>query len=56
MYILKLDTSNMDMEGIGALGDIAMQTLRDMTKEELKERSVAIANTTIAEIQNQSDK
>jgi hypothetical protein len=50
------DTSNMDMEGIGSLGDLAIQTLKDMTKEELKDRAEAIAKTTMLEIESSSNK
>lgn len=45
------DTMNQDNEGIGSLGELAMQALKDMTRDELAERTQAIAQATIDEVQ-----
>lgn len=46
------DTGNMDMEGVGSLGDLAMQALVDMSQQDIKDRAQAIADTTIKEIED----
>ena len=48
------DTMNQDSEGIGSLGEIAMQALKDMTRDELAERTEAIAQATIDEVSGNS--
>ena len=48
------DTMNQDGEGIGSLGEIAMQALKDMTRDELAERTEAIAQATIDEVSGNS--
>lgn len=45
------DTMNQDNEGVGSLGELAMQALKDMTRDELAERTQAIAQATIDEVQ-----
>lgn len=50
------DTMNQDNEGVGSLGELAMQALKDMTRDELTERTQAIAQATIDEVQGIVDK
>lgn len=50
------DTANTDLEGVGSLGDMALQALRDMTREDLEIRSQAIADATMKEFADADQK